>query len=74
MDITESVWNDDDEVRLSQGNRRKTRIGEVLSAVAAMRPCRRHGDPALLTTLQTELMLLLDADLIQMTQKTGRSS
>jgi hypothetical protein len=74
MNITEPVWNDDDEMPLSQGDQRKGRIAELLRAVAAMRPCRRHGDAALLTQLQAELMLLLDADLIQLHQKTGRPS
>jgi hypothetical protein len=74
MNIIEPVWNDDDEMPLTQGDRRKTRIGELLSAVTAMRLCRRHGDAALLTQLQTELMLRLDADLIHIHQKRGRPS
>ena len=70
MNSHHPVWDDDDEdMPISQG--RKTRIGELLSAVAAMRPCRRHGDPALLTELQTELRVLLDANI---TQKAGRPS
>jgi hypothetical protein len=39
-----------------------------------MRPCRRHGDAALLQQLQGELMLLLDADLIGRQRKIGRPS
>jgi hypothetical protein len=72
-DYIEPAWNDD-EMPLGEGDRRKTRIGELLKAVAAMRPCRRHGDHELLTQLQAELILLLDADLIQAQQTTGRAS
>jgi hypothetical protein len=59
---------------LSKGDERRTASVNLLSALAAMRPCRRHGDPALLTLLQAELVLLLDADLIRIRQQTGRAS
>jgi hypothetical protein len=66
--------SDDDEISFSQPEHRKTRIGELIGALAAMRPCRRQGDAPLLQALEAELLLWLDKDLTVIRPLADRSS
>jgi hypothetical protein len=68
------AWDDIDDMPLSSGVERRSRIAELLRTLAEMRPGRRWGDPARLTRLEAELMLLLNAELIRHDQQKARGS
>jgi hypothetical protein len=73
-DDAERPWNDTNDLPLSQGDQRQRGIAELLRALADMRPARRRDDPARVTLLEAELILLLDAALIRTHQKRPRES
>ena len=71
---TQGGWDDTDDMPLSNGVDRRTRIAELFSALADMRPPQRWDDPAQFTRLEAELMLLLNAELIRQDQPRARTS
>jgi len=73
-DDVDHLWDDTNELPLSQGDQRKARIAELLTALADMRPARRRDDAARFTRIEAELVLLLDAALIGSHQKHLRAS
>jgi hypothetical protein len=72
IEYAENVWDDINEMPLSNGGQRKMRIAELLTALAAMRPARRRDDTARFARLESELILLLDAELIATNQTRVR--
>jgi hypothetical protein len=73
-DDADQLWDDTNELPLSQGDQRKARIAELFKAVVDMRPARRRDDAARFTRMEAELVLLLDAALIWTHQKHMRES
>jgi hypothetical protein len=74
IEYAEGAWDDTNDMPLSKGEQRKTRIAELLTALAGMRPARRRDDPARFSRLEAELILLLDAELIRTHQKRRHES
>jgi hypothetical protein len=66
--------DDTNDMPLSKGEQRKTRIAELLTALAGMRPARRRDDAARFKRLEAELILLLDAEVIRTHHKRRRES
>jgi hypothetical protein len=73
-DYAERCGDDTNEMPLSGGAQRRTRIAELLTALADMRPARRHDDTARFKRIEGELILLLDAELIRTHQRSPRES
>jgi hypothetical protein len=77
MAITDDAdrrWDDTNDMPLNQGEQRKTRIAELLRAMADMRPARRRDDLARFTRMEAEVILLLEAALIRTHQQRVRES
>ena len=69
VEYVERVWDDTNDMPLSEGEQRKTRIAELLNALAEMHPARRRDDAARVCRIEDELIVLLDGELIRNRQK-----
>jgi hypothetical protein len=74
IEYADRAWDDTNDMPLSKGRQRKTRIAELLRALADMRPARRRDDSERFQRIEAELILLLDAELIRIHQKSARES
>ena len=60
VEYVERVWDDINGMPLSEGEQRKTRIAELLIALADRRAARRREDPARICRIEDELILSLE--------------
>jgi hypothetical protein len=74
IEYAERAWDDTNDMPLSKGEERKTRIAELLKSLGDMRPARRRDDAARFKRIEAELVLLLDAELIRTHQMSARES